>query len=48
MLPNESAALESAARSVSERLSSHRAARFDPPPRWPRGRGPTPNKRRSR
>lgn len=46
MLPNEFTSLRSAARTVSERMSAHRAGRFDPPPSWPRGRGPTPNKRR--
>jgi len=44
MLPNERTSLESAARSVRERMG--RTSHFEPPPAWPRGRGPTPNKRR--
>jgi hypothetical protein len=46
MLPNDHTSLESAARSVRDRLSDHRTTRFNPP-MWPRGRGPTPNKRRT-
>ena len=46
MLPNDFTGLESAARSVRDRMGAHRARRFDAPPSWPRGRGPTPNTRR--
>jgi hypothetical protein len=45
MLPNHPQSLESAARYVRERMSAQRAGRFEPPPSWPRGRGPTPDKR---
>ena len=44
MLPNTETGLESAARTVRDRLG--RAGRFAQPPSWPRGRGPTPNRRR--
>jgi hypothetical protein len=46
MLPTDHLSLESAARSVRDRLGAERARRFTPPPSWPRGRGPAPNKRR--
>ena len=46
MLPNEFTSLQSAARTVGDRMRAHRAGRFDAPPSWPRGRGPTPYKRR--
>jgi hypothetical protein len=46
MLPHEFSSLESAAHHVRDRMNARRAGRFDPPPSWPRGRGPTPNTRR--
>ena len=46
MLPDEYASLESSARTVRDRMTG-RGRRFQPPPSWPRGRGPTPNKRRN-
>ena len=46
MLPNEYASLQSAARTVGDRLRGRRSGRFDAPPSWPRSHGPAPNKRR--
>jgi hypothetical protein len=46
MLPNEFISLESAVRTVRDRMGSTRAGRFEAPPSWPRSRGPQPNKRR--
>jgi hypothetical protein len=46
MLPNDYSNLESAARTVRDRLGSRRAGRFEAPPSWPRSRGPQPNRRR--
>jgi hypothetical protein len=39
MLPDDAAGLETAARHVRDRLTAHRAGRFQPPPATPRARG---------
>jgi hypothetical protein len=45
MLPSEYTSLETAARTVRDRMAKPRATRFEAPT-WPRSRGPQPNPRR--